>query len=218
MRDFVSNSAARTEGKLGIASKANANSNASNAKTGEKRRRSASNATSAVKRQKTSPVLKSGKSRNSLGTKTPAVKTPKARSGTTGTTPSRARATKTREGGESRIDEEDECESDKENVRTAMEGGEWGARSVDSGGRVLFDECEAPSPKPIEEMSPGQLEMIVAKSPSSMRLGNGFDNDAPQSPLAAAFAMISEFLESPKRERQHRSGANVESFWGLAAH
>ena len=39
MRDFVSNSAARTEGKLGIASKANANSNASNAKTGEKRRR-----------------------------------------------------------------------------------------------------------------------------------------------------------------------------------
>ena len=67
--------------------------------------------------------------------------------------------------------------------------------------RVLFEDCyEVPSPTPIEEMSPGALESVMAKSPSSMRLGGDFDAATPQSPMATAFAMIGEFLESPKRE------------------
>ena len=81
-----------------------------------------------------------------------------------------------------------------------------------TGGRVLFEDCyEVPSPTPIEKMSPGALESVMAKSPSSMRLGGGFDAATPQSPMATAFAMIGEFLESPKRERS-RSGGD---FWGL---
>ena len=81
-----------------------------------------------------------------------------------------------------------------------------------TGGRVLFEDCyEVPSPTPIEEMSPGALESVMAKSPSSMRLGGGFDAATPQSPMATAFAMIGEFLESPKRERSR----SVGDFWGL---
>jgi len=81
-----------------------------------------------------------------------------------------------------------------------------------SGARVLFEDCDVPSPTPIEEMSPGALETVISASPSSMRLGNGFDNAPPQSPLAAAFELVHELLHSPnKRDSQRMTG----DFWGL---
>lgn len=81
-----------------------------------------------------------------------------------------------------------------------------------SGARVLFEDCDVPSPTPIEEMSPGALETVMSASPSSMRLGNGFDNAPPQSPLAAAFELVHELLHSPnKRDSQRMTG----DFWGL---
>lgn len=81
---------------------------------------------SVVKRYKMSLVLKFGKLWNLFGVKMLVVKMFKVRSGMTGTASSRARATKMREGGEFWIDEEDEYESDKENVRIVMDGGKWG--------------------------------------------------------------------------------------------
>lgn len=172
--------------------------------------------------------------RPSVGGKTPGVKTPAAR---VGGTPTRGRGsasettTTTAAAGRGKkrarvdhmemsdrehdddirvrairamVEEEEEDEEEKEEE---VETG-----TAPTGGRVLFEDCcDVPSPTPIGEMSPGALESVIAKSPSSMQLGGSFDAATPQSPMAAAFAMISEFLESPTRERPR----SVGDFWGL---
>jgi hypothetical protein len=56
-----------------------------------------------------------------------------------------------------------------------------------TGGRVLFEDCyEVPSPTPIEDMSPVALDSVMAKSPSSSRLGGDVYAATPTSPLATS--------------------------------
>ena len=180
---------------------------------------------------KGSKPLKPVNGRPSVGGKTPGVKTPAAR---VGGTPTRGRGsasettttttTTTAAGrGKKRARVDDMEMSDRENddnirvraIRAMVEEEEEDEEetgTAPTGGRVLFEDCcDVPSPTPIGEMSPGALESVITKSPSSMQLGGSFDAATPQSPMAAAFAMISEFLESPTRERPR----SVGDFWGL---
>jgi hypothetical protein len=71
--------------------------------------------------------------------------------------------------------------------------------------RVLFEDEDMPSPTPIGAMSPGteaaMLAHVMATSPSSMTLGGAL-SDLPHSPLAAAFAMVNDLLDSPRLARR----------------
>ena len=80
--------------------------------------------------------------------------------------------------------------------------------------RVLFEneEEDMPSPTPIGAMSPGteaaMLAHVMATSPSSMTLGGAL-SDLPHSPLAAAFAMVNELLDSPRLARRSELAQGV---------
>lgn len=77
--------------------------------------------------------------------------------------------------------------------------------SPSSQGRVLFEEDDVPSPTPLGAMSPGasaaMLAQVISRSPSSLILG-GAIADLPHSPLAAAFAMVNDMLDSPRPLRR----------------
>ena len=228
MSNFVSNVAARAERANGAVtttsgterrSTAGVNSNRTKGgSSGSKRvREDASAREEGAKRRVSAVGGKSG--RASLpGSKTPGVKTPAERISDGGlarnaseSTDARTKTSRTVIG---RAIEQSESEDVGDGKpRGGDDESEAWEDAPNSRGRVLFDDCDVPSPKPIEEMSPGVLESVIAKSPSAMlRMSTGFISETPQSPLAAAFAMISEFLETPKRERPRGT-----DFWGLTS-
>ncbi|CAL55139.1 unnamed product [Ostreococcus tauri] len=197
------------------------NSNRSTAiSSSEKRKRVGENVSRGIKRGRSNAredkVGKSGRT-STIGVKTPGMKTPTARFGArrglaseSESTEMKARATQSIVARASETSESDGDGGAKE--RDGEDDETW---EDAPNGRVLFDDCEMPSPKPIEEMSPGAVESVIAKSPSAMRQSTTFINETPPSPLAAAFAMISDFLDSPRRERSRVCDRG--DFWGLSA-
>jgi len=225
--NFVSSAVARAERANGAVTTTSGtekratavvNSNRTKGSSGSKRaREDASAREDGAKRRTSAGVGKSA--RASLpGSKTPGVKTPAERISGGGLARNAGESTdagmKTSRPVIVRALEQSESEDTGDGKpREGDEESEVWEDAPKSGGRVLFEDCDVPSPKPIEEMSPGVLESVIAKSPSALlRMGTGFISETPPSPLAAAFAMISEFLETPKRERLRET-----DFWGLTS-